>query len=214
MKIHDDHSDLARLAAEGRVVAYFGYGSLVNPRTLRTKFLGIRRAEAAGWRRVWLPRGADEEMSLLSVKPDDGAAVHGVVVYDLVDHLPAVDEREAGYARRIVDLSRLTVENPPLTDIPVYIYEADAAIPSAEESQSAILQSYLDAVMQGFRSLYGGEGLSRFVEETHGFETRILKDRFQPLYPRPVELDPAEATLFDRLVTQRGALHVDSRPVA
>ena len=48
MDIHDDHPDLPRLAAEGRVVAYFGYGSLVNRRTLRTKFLGIRRASVAG----------------------------------------------------------------------------------------------------------------------------------------------------------------------
>ena len=93
--IHDDHPDLARLAAEGRVVAYFGYGSLVNSRTLRTKFLGIRRAEARGWQRFWLPRGEAAEMALLSVQPVAEASVHGVVVYDLVDHLPAVDEREA-----------------------------------------------------------------------------------------------------------------------
>ena len=31
----------------------FGYGSLVNRRTLRTKFLGIRRASVAGWQRFW-----------------------------------------------------------------------------------------------------------------------------------------------------------------
>ena len=43
-----------------------------------------------------------------------------------------VDEREAGYARRVVDLSRLTVETPPLSDIPVYIYEAHPAAPTAE----------------------------------------------------------------------------------
>ena len=202
--LHEDHPDLQALAAEGRVVAYFGYGSLVNPRTLRTKFLGIRRAEAAGWRRTWLPREAGEEMSLLSVKRDEGAGVHGVVVYDLVDHLPAVDEREAGYARRVVDLSRLTVETPPLSDIPVYIYEAHPAAPTAEDRQSAILQSYLDAVMQGFRMLYGEAGLKRFVEETHGFETWLFADRHEPLYPRSVMLEEGEAALFDRLLALRG----------
>lgn len=205
MKIHDDHPDLADLAANGRVVAYFGYGSLVNPRTLRTKFLGIRRAEADGWRRFWLPQAENEEMSLLSVKPDEDAAVHGVVVYDLVEHLPAVDEREAGYARRIVDLSRLEIENPPLKDVPVYIYEAEAGTATAADRQSAILQSYLDAVMQGFRMLYGDDGLSRFITETHGFETMLLADRATPLYPRPVTLEGGEAELFDRLVAGRGA---------
>ncbi|MCE7028547.1 gamma-glutamylcyclotransferase family protein [Jiella avicenniae] len=205
---HEDHPELADLAAQNRVVAYFGYGSLVNPRTLRTKFLGIRRAEAAGWRRFWLPRAANVEMSLLSVKPDEEAAVHGVVVYDLAEHLPAVDEREAGYARRIVDLSRLEIENPPLEGIPVYIYEAEAGTATAEDRQSAILQSYLDAVMQGFRMLYGDDGLSRFVEETHGFETRLLADRAAPLYPRPVSLERGEAELFDRLSTERGVVTV------
>lgn len=204
MEIHPDHPDLEQLAAEGRVVAYFGYGSLVNPRTLRTKFLGIRRAEAAGWRRVWLPREANEAMSLLSVKRDEEAGVHGVIVYDLADHLPSVDEREAGYARRIVDLGRLTVERPPLRDIPVYIYEARPGAPSAEDRQSAILQSYLDAVMQGFRMLYGDDGLRRFVEETDGFETRLFADRNAPRYPRPVTLEEGEAEMFDRLVEARG----------
>ncbi|MBP0615913.1 gamma-glutamylcyclotransferase family protein [Jiella mangrovi] len=204
MKIHDDHPDLADLAAEGRVVAYFGYGSLVNPRTLRTKFLGIRRAQAAGWRRVWLPRSENEEMSLLSVKRDEAATVHGVVVYDLADHLPAVDEREAGYARRIVDLSRLAIENPPIVDIPVYIYEAEAGAATAEDRQSAILQSYLDAVMQGFRALYGDEGLQRFIRETEGFETKLSADRAVPRYARPVALDTGEAELFDQLVAARG----------
>ncbi|MBO0906486.1 gamma-glutamylcyclotransferase family protein [Jiella sonneratiae] len=204
MDIHPDHPDLETLAAEGRVVAYFGYGSLVNPRTLRTKFLAIRRAEAAGWRRVWLPRAADSAMSLLSVTREETAAVHGVVVYDLAEHLPSVDEREAGYARRIVDLSRLSVEWPPLADVPVYIYEAHPGTETAEDRQSAILQSYLDAVMQGFRMLYGDQGLKRFVEETHGFETKLLADRGAPRYPRPVALGDGEAEVFDRLVAARG----------
>ena len=206
MDIHPDHPELARLAAEGHVVAYFGYGSLVNPRTLRTKFLGIRRAEAAGWRRVFLPRDANEEMSLLSVRRDEQAAVHGVVVYDLAAHLPSVDEREAGYARQIVDLSRLSIETPPLENVPVFIYEALAGGPTAEDRQSAILQSYLDAVMQGFRMLYGDDGLRRFIEETDGFETKLWLDRDAPRYARSVALDEGEAAMFDRLVAARGAI--------
>jgi cation transport regulator ChaC len=205
MDIHEDHPDLAQLAAKGEIVAYFGYGSLVNRRTLRTKFLGIRRASAVGWQRFWLPRGVDGDMALLSVQPTEDGIIEGVVVYDRAEHLPAVDEREAGYARRIVDLGRLSVERPPIANVPVYIYEAHRGALDASETQSAILQSYLDAVMQGFRTLYGEDGLRRFVAGTEGFETKVLQDREQPRYPRAVTLSDGEAALFDRLVSERGA---------
>lgn len=209
MDMHEDHPDLARLAAEGRVVAYFGYGSLVNRRTLRTKFLGIRRARVQGWRRFWLPREASAAMALLSVHPSTTYAIEGVVVYDLADHLPSVDEREAGYSRRIVDLSCLRIDNPPVADVPIYIYEAHRGAADASDLQATILQSYLDAVMQGFHTLYGEAGLRRFVDETHGFETTILRDRSRPRYPRAVSLHGCEAELFDRLVIDRGARFVD-----
>ncbi|MDY8107649.1 gamma-glutamylcyclotransferase family protein [Fulvimarina sp. 2208YS6-2-32] len=203
--IHPDSPELARLAEEGRVVAYFGYGSLVNPRTLRTKFLAIRRAEAKGWQRFWQPRDPAAEMALLSVHPHAAESIHGVVVYDLADHLPSVDEREAGYNRQVIDPDALTIEDAPLPGVPVYIYEASPGASDAAEMGSAILQSYLDAVMQGFRDLYGDDGLKRFVERTEGFETRLLRDRSAPRYPRSVPLEAGEAELFDSLVDARGA---------
>ena len=210
MDIHDDHPELIDLAKNGRVVAYFGYGSLVNKRTLRTKFLGIRRARVEGWRRLWLPRTEHEDSAVLSVERIEGHAIEGVVVYDLADHLPAVDEREAGYDRRIVDLTRLQIENAPVSDVPIHIYEAYRGTPNAEEVHASILQSYLDAVMQGFRMLYGDEGVRRFVTETEGFETDILCDRMTPRYPRPVTLEDGEAAFFDGLVAQRGGRLVTS----
>lgn len=202
--VHPDDPDLAALAAEGRVVAYFGYGSLVNRATLRTKFLGIRRATVTGWRRFWMPRLAPVP-ALLSVRPDDGFETAGVVVYDLADHLPAVDEREAGYTRRVVMPGHVHIENAPAPDVPLFIYEASPAEPDAAQTGSAILQSYLDAVLQGFLSLYGEAGVRRFVSETEGFETAIVADRAAPGYPRAVQLSPTEAELFDRLVLERGA---------
>ncbi|MEN3791803.1 gamma-glutamylcyclotransferase family protein [Fulvimarina sp. MAC3] len=204
MDLHPDHPDLETLAAEGKVIAYFGYGSLVNRRTLRTQFLAIRRAEARGWQRFWQPRDPTAEMALLSVQPNPDEAVHGVVVYDLIDNLPSLDEREAGYNRQIIDPQALTIENPPLADMSVFIYEATPGASDAVELGSAILQSYLDAVMQGFRELYGDDGLKRFVERTQGFETRLLRDRSAPRYPRSVALQADEAELFDSLVSARG----------
>lgn len=205
MDIHDDHADLLPLAREGRVVAYFGYGSLVNRATLRTKFLAIRRAEVTGWRRFWLPRRGAGEAAVLSVRRDPGHVTQGVIVYDLADHLPFVDEREAGYHRRVVDPAEIAVEAAPALAAPIYLYEAIRDEETAADTGSVILQSYLDAVLQGFLSLYGPAGLSRFVTETEGFETDILCDRAAPRYPRAVSLGASEGDAFDRLVTARGA---------
>ncbi|RIY03582.1 gamma-glutamylcyclotransferase [Aureimonas flava] len=202
--IHADDPELAALAAEGRVVAYFGYGSLVNRATLRTRFLGIRRASVTGWRRFWMPRAAPMP-ALLSVRPHEGFETRGVVVYDRADHLPSVDEREAGYARRVVMPCHARVEASPVADVPLFIYEVSPVALDAAEAGATILQSYLDAVLQGFRSLYGDTGVARFVAETEGFETAVLADRADPRYPRAVRLAPEEAELFDRLVTERGA---------
>ena len=205
MDMHDDHPDLLPLAREGRLVSYFGYGSLVNRATLRTRFLAIRRAEVRGWRRFWLPRRDPAEAAVLSVRREAGHVTEGVVVYDLADHLPLVDEREAGYHRRAVDPADIRIEAAPELAAPLYLYEAIRDGETAADTGSVILQSYLDAVMQGFLSLHGEAGLRRFMEETEGFETDILPDRADPRYPRAVALSEGEAGLFDALVLARGA---------
>lgn len=207
--IHADHPDFARFAAEGAVVAYFGYGSLVNKATLRTRFLAIRRAEVLGWRRFWLPR--DPPLAaFLSVRPEPGHPTQGVVVYDLAENLPLVDEREAGYRRVSVAAEAVTVEGAPDVSVPLFLYEALRPEETAAEAGSFLLQSYLDAVLQGFRALYGEAGLRRFVSETDGFETEIVADRAEPRYPRFVTLAEGEGELFDRLLTERGARFIDS----
>lgn len=203
MDIHPDHPDLDVEIKAGRVIAYFGYGSLVNKHTLRTKFLAIRRAEIRGWRRMWLPRGS-EVPALLSVRPEPGFLTQGVVVYDRAEHLPAVDEREAGYLRRVVDTADVAIANAP-GHAPLFVYEAERDAETAAAVDAPILQSYLDAVLQGFLLLYGEAGVRRFVAETEGFETQVIADRQAPLYPRSVLLDEAQAHLFDALVSARGA---------
>lgn len=211
MDIHPDHPDLDAEIKAGRVVAYFGYGSLVNKHTLRTKFLGIRRAEIRGWRRMWLPRG-NEAAALLSVRPAPEYQTQGVVVYDRAEHLPAVDEREAGYLRRVVDTADVTIAGAP-GQVPLYVYEAERHAESAAALHAPILQSYLDAVLQGFLLLYGEASVRRFVAETEGFETQVIADRHAPLYPRSVVLTDAEMRLFDALVSARGA-SIGERPPA
>lgn len=205
MDVHKDHPEFLSLVRQGRIVAYFGYGSLVNRATLRTKFLAIRRAEVTGWRRFWLPRRDAREAAVLSVRREPSHVVQGVVVYDLADHLPLVDEREAGYGRRVVDPADVAVETAPEVDAPIFLYEAIRDEETAADTGSPILQSYLDAVLQGFLSLYGMAGLQRFIRETDGFETDILGDRAMPRYPRAVSLGPGEGEMFDALLLARGA---------
>ncbi|MCW4114386.1 gamma-glutamylcyclotransferase [Aurantimonas sp. MSK8Z-1] len=207
MLVHEDHPDLRRLLEEGKVVSYFGYGSLVNRLTLRTKFLAIRRARVRGWRRFWMPRSIPP-VALLTVRPEAQFETEGVVVFDHADHLPAVDEREAGYKRRLVQPARVSVEHEPAAGVPLFIYEASRDEPTAEDVSCIILQSYLDAVMQGFFGLYGEKGLRRFVDETDGFEAEVLLDRLAPRYPRSVALHPGEAELFDRLLAERGVSYI------
>lgn len=209
-----DDGTLSRLAAEGALVAYFGYGSLVNRETLRTHIVGARPARVSGWRREWQPRpdaglAADRAVhaSLLTVRPAPESEIDGLLVFDHVDNLAAVDLRENDYQRRHVPLETLTVIGDGVPDgCPVYIYEADPPEESPEDCP--ILQSYLDAVLKGFLREHGLEGLQHFIRGTAHFDTPILGDRDWPIYPRAVSLSAEDRALFDRLLQENGARYV------
>ncbi len=190
------------------LVAYFGYGSLVNRATHRTDIVHARPARLKGWRRSWRPRPdmPGFPAALLTVRPEQGAACDGLLVFDRAENLAAVDEREARYRRHVVTLDALEFAGPAEIDGAVYVYVADEELPPHPEPP-LILQSYLDAVMQGFLVEHGQEGLRRFVAETANFDTPIHADRARPVYPRAVGLSEGERALFDALLEGR------SRPV-
>ena len=89
--------------------------------------------------------------------------------------------------------------------MPVYVYEADPDIPHHPEPPK-ILRSYLDAVLQGFLAEHGKEGVRRFIEETEGFDTPVHDDSHAPLYPRAVELNSHERTLFEAALEMRAVI--------
>ena len=94
----------------------------------------------------------------------------------------------------------------PLTDrVDCYIYVGQPAFTSGSDPRLPILQSYIDAVMQGFLDKFGEEGAKRFVEETDGWHIPVLQDRDQPIYPRNVALASNEERLIDQLVQATGA---------
>lgn len=188
------------------LVAYFGYGSLVNRATLRTDFIDVRPARLRGYRRSWLLRpdliGAGSV--LLTVRPDPVAACDGVVVIDRAEHLAAVDLREQRYRRVAIASGDLDLAKPLPDGCPAFVYCAEPPAAEAAARPRVVLRSYLDAVLQGFHAVHGEPGLRRFVEETEGFDLAFHEDREAPLYPRAVTLTDVERDLFDAILATRG----------
>ncbi|APH72421.1 hypothetical protein BSQ44_14435 [Aquibium oceanicum] len=206
--------DLADLASSGKLVAYFGYGSLVNRATHRTEIVHAVPARLRGWRRIWRPRPdmPGFPAALLSVRRDPDAICDGLLVFDRAENLAAVDEREARYRRLPVEIEALETEEPVPSGVPVYVYEADPDIPHHPEPPK-ILRSYLDAVLQGFLAEHGEDGMRRFIEETEGFDTPLHDDRHAPLYPRAVMLNGHERSLFATALEMRvAAVTADPHP--
>lgn len=189
-----------------QLVGYFGFGSLVNRHTLRTSYVDIVPASLKGYSRHWQARSKtfDNPVSLLSIHEDETTVIKGVIVLDLLENLPLVDEREAGYTRHQLDHSQLELPNEVSLPDELYVYIANEEEGASDDG--ALLQSYLDAVMQGFRNEYGNDGVSHFVNTTKGFERNILLDRSAPLYPRDVKLCEEEISLFDNELRRVGVI--------
>jgi cation transport regulator ChaC len=186
------------------LIAYFGFGSLVNRATHRTQIVDAFPARLIGWRRHWRPRPdmPGFPAALLTIRPEAGAGCDGLIVIDRLGNLAAVDAREARYER--VELSRLAFDlKADLCGVSsLFAYVAQEHLPEHREPP-AILRSYLDAVMQGFAAEHGDAGLVRFVAETDGFNLPVREDRDAPIYPRAVVVTPAERQRFDELVPPR-----------
>ncbi len=193
-------------STDGGLVGYFGFGSLVNKHTLRTDYVDIFPATLMGYRRHWQARtrATEDHISLLSIHPDEDCSILGMVVIDRIENIPLVDEREAGYSRVPIVSNQLTLENGLELPDNLYVYIADEI--EGANSQGDLLQSYLDAVMQGFRNEYGDNGVTHFIETTAGFDRNLVKDRLQPIYPRSVSLSEVEIKLFDAELERAGVL--------
>lgn len=193
--------ELEELAGEGKLIAYFGYGSLVNPATHRTNVLHYERAHLQGFARRWQgrPDVADAPIALLSSAPSNANdMLDGLLVFDLLENLPALDAREAGYDRLVVERADLELPNGnELPDCPLYVYSGRK--PAAPDKEHFILQSYLDAVLQGYIHQYGPEGADNFIARTAAFDTKLLTDRDKPHYPRSVQLSYEEVAHIDAL---------------
>ncbi|MFT7594660.1 MAG: hypothetical protein ACI8R4_001983 [Paracoccaceae bacterium] len=170
---------------------FFGYGSLVNSAT--HDFANPHRARLAGWRRVW--RHTDlRPVAFLTVVPDPGTVIDGMIAHVPGDDWQALDQREWAYDR-VPATKAVTHTLPQEVDIAVY------AVPSEKHGTPStdhpILLSYLDVVVQGYLHEFGPDGADRFFATTDGWQAPILNDRAAPRYPRHQQLKPQETAFVD-----------------
>ncbi|SEV91987.1 hypothetical protein SAMN04488515_0232 [Cognatiyoonia koreensis] len=171
--------------------SFFGYGSLVNLAT--HNYPNVRKATLTGWRRVWCHANT-RPVAFLSVHRAMGA-IDGIIA-DVPDaDWTALDLREHAYLRQDVSdvLGGTTA-----------IYQANPAKISPPSAGHPILLSYLDVVVQGFRTQYGEDGVAAFFESTDGWGP-IRNDRSDPYYPRFQNVAAVDRALVDHHLAQLSA---------
>ncbi len=168
----------------------FGYGSLVN--TATHDYGQAHVAELNGWRRVWHYTTL-RDLAYLSAIPDPESTIKGVVL-----QAPALDakleEREQAYVRHPVSHA-ITHSAKTAPDISVFAIPPKVHRP--RHTNSALLLSYIDVVVQGYMREFGETGVQGFFETTHGWGAPILDDRTNPIYPRHQRLSKQETELTD-----------------
>lgn len=188
------------------MIAYFGYGSLVN-RDTRPPQEEAFKARLSGWERHWAHRvaddGANRYCTSLSARPaaDAATAIDGVVVLIEASELPMLDKRESGYFRQIVPIGEFEIDAElPVEEVAIYQSLPENFTPTNDEHP--ILQSYIDCVMAGYARLFDVAGLEAFMRTTNGWDGHILSDRHQPHYPRAVSLSDEQITHFEMLIDE------------
>lgn len=184
--------------------SFFGYGSLVN--TATHSYPDPRPVTLQGWRRMWRHTTL-QETPFLTVVPDPASRIDGLLAHVPGDDWAALDERERGYFRSIVQDHAIT---PPQPDLAVQVYQTKTEHDMPAGHSHPILMSYLDVVVQGFSRVFGEEGVARFFATTSGWDAPVLDDRSAPRYPRAQILSAQEVALVDHHLA---ALSVDVLPL-
>ncbi len=176
----------------------FGYGSLVNQNTHEFQLEGAD--ELNGWCRIWGHRitSGKNKVTSLSIRPAKDTTIKGLLLRVAPDQIAGLDAREAGYRLASLESSELVTRTDPTH---TYISEID----TVGNEEFPILQSYLDTVLHGFHLEFGAGGVTHFIETTLGWETPILKDRANPIYPRTTKISREFADFVDGELTNYGA---------
>lgn len=181
-------------------ISYFGYGSLVNTATLpgHTK---VTPGSLSGWTREWRIRGKGamgRGVCSLSVAPDPGTAIRGVLANEPKSGLEKLEQREWKYDR-VHGVGEAFSCDEKGADGPedMFLFRSRREHAHWGDDEHPILQSYLDCVLAGFHAFWGEAGVTHFLETTNGWHVPVLADRSEPVYPRAVQLDAKLAELID-----------------
>ncbi|MCF6322070.1 MAG: gamma-glutamylcyclotransferase [Rhizobiaceae bacterium] len=201
-------SALTENVQNDQLIAYFGYGSLVNRKTLPLDIVEAIPVTLKGWRRHWQPRpnenigfGDDQSIALLGIHRDEASEIDGLLIIDRAINQKALDKREASYNKTSIKKSEIIYKNSDLQgnhDVEVYTYLP----PKVEMANKVpeILRSYLDVVMQGFYLEFGESGLQRFLDSTDHFDLPVYEDRRAPIYPRHQKMSEQEMGIFEKIL--------------
>ena len=184
---------------------FFGYGSLVNRRT--HDFPGARKACVTGWRRAWR-KSPLRQRPFLTVLPDPGSEVLGLVAMVPGADWRALDAREHAYARRDVT-EIVTHEVGRAVEVALYALPDGAHEDPGDEHP--LVLSYIDSVVQGYLREYGIDGVGHFFATTSGWHVPVLDDRDHPVYARAQRLTGGERGIVDAGLASVGARVVRHR---
>lgn len=177
---------------------FFGYGSLVNRAT--HGYAKTAPARLTGWRRVWRHTRL-RPVAWLTVVPDAGCTIDGLIAAVPASGQAALDERERAYDRIAADhqIAHALPHTPP-----IILYAIPAGRHCAPDRAGPVLLSYIDVVVQGYLHEFGEAGARRFFETTDGWDAPVLDDRAAPRYPRHCRLNPDERGLVDDMLRACG----------
>ncbi|SFK85373.1 Gamma-glutamyl cyclotransferase, AIG2-like [Shimia haliotis] len=172
---------------------FFGYGSLVNTKT--HAYSNAQPARLAGYKRVWVATDL-RPFAFLSAEPDAATSIQGLIAHVPNDDWAALDQREFAYAR----LPATSAVTHPLPDpLSIAVYSVAPERRASRSEPPKILLSYLDVVIQGYRSVFGETGVADFFATTHKWGP-VLNDRASPAYPRHQRLSAQDTALVDQFL--------------
>lgn len=182
-------------------ISYFGYGSLVNTRTLGPG-TSVRAGRLDGWIREWRVVGLTDSgrgICALSVAPEAGASIRGVLASEPKSGLAILEARERRYDKVMSVGGNFICEAQGLPGPDdMFLFQAKAENRDWGSERNPILQSYIDCVLLGFHDFWGEDGIRHFVETTRGWHAPVLADRAAPIYPRAVQVPAEVIALIDR----------------
>lgn len=177
---------------------FFGYGSLVNQAT--HDFPEAQKATLHGWKRLW-QRTDLRQVAFLSAVPCTDTDIDGLIAHVPNDDWEALDQREWAYDRIKVTEQ---VSHPVTRALDIAVYSVPERHHATSEADYPILLSYLDVVLQGYLHEFGETGVTRFMQTTSGWETLILNDRAQPVYPRAQPIPDEQRAYVDEILRNAG----------